>query len=182
MKTKRYFNQILKPYKNIIKELTGSYTDINVVIGSNFCCYCREDYDKEIEIPLFEDTMGRVTFHNKMKRKLKEYGIDDEFSCEILSFLHEVGHIYTYNKWADFKYTIGTRLIEKIQPLFKNSYKMTNFFFNLYYSFKLESNADHWAMDYIKYHKEQVHKWEYAIAKNYNYVLPKMIEKEIVKI
>ena len=27
MKTKRYFNQILKPYKNIVKEITGNYTD-----------------------------------------------------------------------------------------------------------------------------------------------------------
>ena len=68
MKTKRYFNQILKPYKNIIKEMTGNYTDIRVTIGEKFCCFCRDNYDLEIEIPVFEDIAGSKAFNEKMKK------------------------------------------------------------------------------------------------------------------
>lgn len=180
MKINKVFQTILKPYRNIIKEICGNYTDIKISLGSNFCCFCRDNYDKEIEIPLFEDTMGAITFYDKMKRRLKEFEIEEEYTNEILSFLHEIGHIYTYNKWADFKYTIGTRFIEKVQPLFKNNYKMTMLFFQMYYNFELEKKADYWAMNYIKSHKEQVQKWQYKLAKNYNYIIPKLQERKIV--
>ena len=58
MKTKRYFNQILKPYKTIAKEIFGKYTDVEIVIGEKFCCYCQDKNDLSIEIPVTEDPVG----------------------------------------------------------------------------------------------------------------------------
>ena len=170
MKIKRLFNQILKPYKSIIKDITGNYTDINVVIGSKFCCFCREDYDLEIEIPIFEDILGHRAFYNKMQNRLQEYGIEEMYSAELLSFLHEVGHIYTYNKLNDRLYIIGTNLIQKIQAtiLFRNSLTLTNWCYKRYFNLALEKNADKWAMEYIKSHQSQVRQWEQALKKNYS--------------
>lgn len=175
MKTKRYFNQILKPYKAIIKDITGNYTDIRVTIGEKFCCFCREDYDLEIEIPVFEDISGSKAFNEKMQRRLKEYGIQEQYSNEILSFLHEIGHIYTYSKFNDFMYIRMTNLIQKIQAIFCNSEKVTNWMYQKYFNLALEKNADKWAMEYIKEHQEQVKEWEQAIAKNYTKILPKLV-------
>ena len=175
MKTKRYFNQILKPYKTIIKDITGNYTDIRVTIGEKFCCFCREDYDLEIEIPVFEDISGSKAFNEKMQRRLKEYGIQEQYSNEILSFLHEIGHIYTYSKFNDFMYIRMTNLIQKIQAIFCNSEKVTNWMYQKYFNLALEKNADKWAMEYIKEHPEQVKEWEQAIAKNYIKILPKLV-------
>lgn len=176
MKTKRYFNQILKPYKNIIKEITGNYTDIKITIGEKFCCFCRDNYDLEIEIPVFEDIAGSKAFNEKMQNRLKEYGIQEQYSNEILSFLHEIGHIYTYNKFNDFMYIKMTNLIMKIQAIFCNSVKVTNWAYQKYFNLALERNADKWAMNYIKENQEQVRKWEQLIAKNYAKILPKMID------
>lgn len=177
MKTKRIFNQLLKPYKTIAKEVCGSYTDIRVVTGHNFCCYCRTGYDLEIEVPIFEDTMGRKTFYNKMKKRLKACGLDLDLSSEILSFLHELGHIYTYNSWNDFKYILGTKAIQKIQalPFVCNSYKLTNKCFDFYYNLKLEKNADSWAMEFIRNNVEQVQNWDKMLKKNYKKYLPKLL-------
>ena len=177
MKTKRYFNQILKPYKNIIKEITGNYTDIRITIGEKFCCFCRDNYDLEIEIPVFEDIAGSKAFNEKMKNKLKEYGIQEQYSNEILSFLHEIGHIYTYSKFNDFMYIRMTNLIMKIQAMFCNSERVKKWAYKVYFNLALEKNADKWAMKYIKENQEQVRRWEQAIAKNYAKILPKMIDK-----
>lgn len=186
MKIKRIMNQILKPYKSIIKEIRGNYTDIEVIYGTNFCCYCKPEYDLQIEIPIFEDVLGHNAFYNKMQRRLKEYDIQETFSSEILSFLHEIGHIYTYNKWNDFVYIRATALIENLQSLnfIANSEKLTNWLFEKYFNLALERNADKWAMEYIKTHLEQVKKWEKQIDKNYKKYIPKMLDKcdlEIVK-
>ena len=176
MKTKRYFNQILKPYKKIIKEIFGDYTTVRVVIGEKFCCYCRENYDLEIEIPIFEDILGHQAFFNK---RLNQFKINEYFSNEILSFLHEIGHIKTYNKWNDFKYVIGTNLITRIQAtyIFRNSLFLTNLCYKKYFNLKLEKNADYWAMKYIKNNTKKVVKWQNELAKNYQKILPKLIDK-----
>lgn len=179
MKTKRVFNQIIKPYKQIIKEITGNYTDIRVTIGEKFCCFCREDYDLEIEIPVFEDFLGHQAFNNKMQRRLKEYNIKGEYSSEILSFLHEVGHIYTYNKFNDFMYIKLTNLITSLQAtyFFRNSERLTNWCYERYFNLALERNADKWAMQYIKDHQEQVQKWQVMLSKNYQKIIPKVLDK-----
>lgn len=175
MKTKRYFNQILKPYKTIVKDITGNYTDIRVTTGNKFCCFCRDDYDLEIEVPVFENVMGSQAFNEKMQKRLVEYGIAETYSNEILSFLHEIGHIYTYNKFNDFMYIKMTNLIQKIQAIFCNSEKVTKWAYQKYFNLALEKNADKWAMNYIKNNQEQVKKWEQLIATNYAKILPKMI-------
>ena len=179
MKTKRITNQILKPYKKIVKEIAGNYTDIRVTLGQKFCCYCREDYDLEIEIPIFEDILGHRAFYEKMNRRLQEYNIKGQYSAEILSILHEIGHIYTYNKLNDKLYIMGTNLISKIQAtfIFRNSLTLTNLCFKWYFNLALERNADKWAMNYIKNHTEQVQEWQELLNKNYKKTIPKLIDR-----
>ena len=178
MKIKRVFNQIIKPYKKIIKDITGNYTDIRVTIGSNFCCFCRDVEDLEIEVPIFEDIMGHQAFINKMHKRLKQYNIQGDYTPEILSFLHEIGHIYTYNKINDFIYCKATTLITKLQAkFFSNSKLMTNLCYKAYFNLALERNADKWAMTYIKEHQEQVQEWQELLNKNYKKIIPKFLEK-----
>ena len=181
MKNKRIFNQILKPYKSIVKDITGNYTDIRIVIGSNFCCFCRDIEDLEIEIPIVEDTLGSQAFQRKMRERLVEYGIEGDYSNEILSFLHEIGHIYTYNKFNDFVYIKATKLIKIFQSVFCNSLTITNWCYHKYFNLALEKNADKWAMKYIKSHESQVREWEQKIAKNYLYIIPKMVDTETLQ-
>lgn len=179
MKTKRVFNQILKPYKKIIKDITGNYTDIRVTIGDKFCCFCRDNYDLEIEVPIFEDIFGHRAFYSKMNKRLEEYGIQEKYSSEILSFLHEIGHIYTYNKINDRLYILGATLITKVQGtlIFRNSPRLTNWCYKRYFNLALERNADKWAMNYIKNNQEQVMQWQLALNKNYQKTIPKLLEK-----
>lgn len=178
MKTKRIFNQLLKPYKTIVKEITGNYTDIKVVTGQTFCCFCRDIEDLEINVPIFEDILGHRAFYSKMNRRLKEYNIQGQYSAEILSFLHEIGHIYTYNKLNDIIYCKMTKIIKAIQStyLFRNSLTLTNLCFKWYFNLALEKNADKWAMNYIKDHQEQVAKWEIMLTKNYQKTIPKLLD------
>ena len=100
MKTKRYFKLVLKPYNIIMKYFDK---DIKVVIGQKFCCFPQLE-QPEIEIPIVENKIGRQTFHKKMERRLKENKIEGQFTTEILSLLHEIGHIYTYKKINDITY------------------------------------------------------------------------------
>lgn len=171
MRTKKIINKILKPYRIILKEIFGSYTDVRVSLGKSFCCYCRDMEDLEIEIPFVEDTLGSQAFNEKMKRKLKENKINGTFSNEILSFLHEIGHIYTYNKLNDFTYCKIATLIPRIQAkFFSNNLTMTNLCYKIYFGLALERKADKWAMDFIKHHKELVKEWENMLKENYKKV------------
>lgn len=162
-------NKILKPYREIIKELTGSYTNIKITMGTSFCCYCDDVNDLEIVIPLTEDKYSAEAFYNKMTKKLEKVGITDFYSSEILSFLHEIGHIYTYNKWNDWKYKKITPIIPKIQGLYfiRNSRVLTNLCFKWYWNLALEKNADNWAIDFIKLNPAKVQEWQDKIQKNY---------------
>lgn len=171
MKTKKYFKLILKPYRVILKHFDQ---DIRISIGKKFCCFPQLE-EKEIEIPIFENSKGRDAFYNKMKRRLKEYNIDGEFTSEILSFLHEIGHIYTYKRINEIRYNIGTTLIQEIQAKFTNP-KLLDFFYNCYFNLKLEKLADKWAMEFIKDNQELVENWQEMLQDNYIKVIPKFIE------
>ena len=171
MKTKRYFKLILKPYRIILKHFDK---DIRISIGTKFCCFPQLE-EQEIEIPIFEDKFGRKAFHDKMNRRLQEYNIKGEFSCEILSFLHEIGHIYTYKRINEIKYNIGTTIIQELQAKFTNP-KYLNFFFNWYFNLKLEKLADKWAMTFIKDNQELVENWQNMLQDNYNKVIPKFAQ------
>lgn len=170
MKTKKYFKLILKPYRIILKHFDQ---DIRLSIGKTFCCYPQLE-EKEIEIPIFENSKGRVAFYNKMQKRLKQYNINGEFSSEILSFLHELGHIYTYNRLDEIKYNFGATLIKEIQAKFTNP-KYLDFFYNCYFNLKLERLADKWAMQFIKANQELVEEWQNMLQANYNKVIPKFI-------
>ena len=178
MKTKRIFNQLLKPYKTIIKYIFNDYTTVRVTTGSSFCAWCRDDEDLEINVPIFEKEMGAKAFQKKMQKRLKEFKIQGKYSPELLSFLHEIGHIQTYNKWNDFKYILGTHLITALQAtkLFRNSYKLTNWCFQKYFNLKLEYNADKWAMEFIKHNRLLCKQWDKMIHQNYVKYLPKLME------
>lgn len=171
MKTKRYFKLILKPYNAILKTFDR---DIRISIGQKFCCFPQLE-DAEIEIPIVENKIGRQTFHKKMERRLAEYGIQGSFSTELLSFLHEIGHIYTYKKINDITYRIGTTIIQELQAKFTNP-KYLDFFYNWYFNLKLERLADKWAMKFIKENQELVEQWQEMIDNNYRKVLPKLID------
>lgn len=175
MKIKKMINKILKPYRVILKEIFGNYTDVRVSLGKSFCCYCRDMEDLEIEIPFIEDPLGSKAFNDKMKRKLKQYNIQENFSNEILSFLHEVGHIFTYNKFNDFTYCKVAPIIPKIQAkFFSNNLTMTNLCFKIYFGLALEKKADKWAMNFIKKNTEQVKQWESMLNKNYQKVFAQL--------
>ena len=176
MKTKRYFKLILKPYRVILKHFDK---EIRISIGKKFCCFPQLE-EQEIEIPIFENSNGRKAFHDKMKRRLKENNIDGEFSCEILSFLHEIGHIYTYKRINEIKYNIGTTIIQELQAKFTNP-KYLDFFYNWYFNLKLERDADKWAMDFIKSNQELVEEWQDMLQLNYNKVMPKFINHMKIK-
>lgn len=176
MKTKRYFKLILKPYRIILKHFDQ---DIRISIGQKFCCFPQLE-EKEIEIPIFEKTNGRIAFYNKMQKRLKEYGIQGEFSSEILSFLHEIGHIYTYTRFNEIKYNFGTTLIQEVQARFTNP-KYLDFFFNCYFNLKLEKNADKWTMEFIKENQELVEEWQEMLQENYNKIIPKFVNHMKVK-
>lgn len=176
MKIKKVVNKILKPYQKILNEIFGDYTTVRVSMGKTFCCYCRDIEDLEIEIPLVEESLGTQAFLNKMNNKLVEYGIKEKYSNEILSFLHEIGHIKTYNKLDDFTYCKVASLITKLQhTFFKNNLTMTNLCFKWYFNLALERKADHWAMVYIKNNPKQVRKWEKMLKDNYKKVFSKIL-------
>lgn len=176
MKTKRYFKLFLKPYNVILKHFDQ---DIRISIGQKFCCFPQLE-EKEIEIPIFENINGRNAFYNKMQKRLKEYKIEGTFSSEILSFLHEIGHIYTYTRINEIKYNFGTTLIQELQAKFTNP-KYLNFFYNCYFNLKLEKLADKWAMEFIKANQELVEQWQDMLQENYNKVLPKFIDHMKIK-
>ncbi len=168
MKVKKIMNKILKPYRIILKEIFGNYTTVRVSMGKSFCCYCRDVEDLEIEIPFIENELGTLAFLQKMNKRLKQYGIKEKYSNEILSFLHEIGHIMTYNKFNDFTYCKIAPIIPKIQAkFFANSLIMTKLCFKIYFGLALERKADKWAMTYIKNHQTQVKQWEQMLTKNY---------------
>lgn len=171
MKTKRYFKLILKPYRVILKHFDK---DIRISIGQKFCCFPQLE-EKEIEIPIVENKAGSQAFYNKMQKRLKQYKIQGDFSCEILSFLHELGHIYTYTRFNEIKYNFGTTLIQEIQAKLTNP-KYLNFFYNCYFNLKLEKLADKWAMEFIKNNQELVEQWQDMLQLNYNKVIPKFVE------
>lgn len=176
MKTKKYFKLILKPYRVILKHFDQ---DIRISIGQKFCCFPQLE-EKEIEIPIFEKINGRTAFYNKMQKRLKEYGIQGEFSSEILSFLHEIGHIYTYTRFNEIKYNFGTTLIQEVQARFTNP-KYLDFFYNCYFNLKLEKNADKWAMNFIKENQKLVEDWQDMLQENYNKIIPKFINHMKIK-
>lgn len=177
MRTKKIMNKILKPYRIILKEIFGNYTDVRVSLGKSFCCYCRDMEDLEIEIPFVEDKMGALAFFEKMNRKLKQYNITEKYNSEILSFLHEIGHIMTYNKFNDFVYCRIAPLIPKVQAkFFTNSLIMTKLCYKIYFGLALERKADKWAMTYIKGHQNQVKQWEKMLIKNYQKAFEKIEE------
>lgn len=177
MKTKRIFNQLLKPYKEIIKYIFNDYTTVRVSTGQSFCAWCRDLEDLEINVPIFENKMGATAFNNKMNSKLKPFGLHNKYSPELLSFLHEIGHIQTYNKWNDFKYCIATKIITTLQAtFFRNNYKMTKWCFHKYFNLKLEYNADKWAIEFIKHNQALCKQWDKTIHKNYVKYLPKLMK------
>ena len=172
MKTKAYSKLILKPYKIILKHFNNK--NMKVEIGRTFCCYPQLK-EKIICIPILERVTGSDAFYDKMKKRLKKSKIEGEFSNEILSFLHEIGHIYTYKKINEITYVLGATLIKKIQAKFTNP-KYLNFFYNCYFNLKLEKLADKWAINFIKENQELVEDWQDMIQINYNKVLPKFVE------
>ena len=176
MKTKRYIKLILKPYRTILNYFDK---DIRVSIGTHFCCFPQLE-NKEIEVPIFENIIGTKAFNDKMKRRLKEYKIEGEFSSEILSFLHEIGHIYTYNRFNNIKYNFANILIKFLQAKFCSA-KYVDFFYNWYFNLALEKNADKWAMNFIKENQELVENWQNMLQSNYIKVMPKFIEHMKVK-
>ena len=176
MKTKRYFKLILKPYRVILKHFDK---DIRISIGKTFCCFPQLE-EKEIEIPIFENKLGRKAFYNKMNKRLKEYNINGEFSSEILSFLHELGHIYTYKRINEIKYNIGTMIIQSIQAKLCSP-TLLDFFYNWYFNLKLEKLADKWAMNFIKENQELVEDWQIMLQENYNKIIPKFVEHMKIK-
>lgn len=177
MKLKKVMNKILQPYRIILNEIFGNYTTVRVSMGKSFCCYCRDLEDLEIEIPLVEEPLGTKAFNEKMNRKLVEFGIKEKYSNEILSFLHEIGHIKTYNKLNDFTYCKLATLITFLQhTFFKNNLAMTNLCFKWYFNLALEREADEWAMIYIKNNQEQVKQWEKMLTDNYKKIFEKVLD------
>ena len=158
MKTKRYFKLILKPYNVILKNFDE---DIRISIGTKFCCFPQLE-EKEIEIPIFEDKKGRKAFYEKMQRRLKEYKINGEFSSEILSFLHEIGHIYTYEEQNEEEYTRDTELLSLLFKEKKLSAKQLNEF---YVRLPLETNATKWAIDFAMQNKKFCKYYQNKIGK-----------------
>lgn len=176
MGIKKVKNSILKPYRKIIKEIFGDYTSVRVSMGKSFCCYCRDIEDLEIEIPLIDNPLGSKAFLEKMNFKMEKEGLQEKYSSEILSFLHEIGHIKTYNKINDFTYCKIAPLIQKIQnTFFSNSLFFTNLCFKWYFNLALERNADKWAIDYIKHNQKQVREWEIMLNKNYKKIFEKVL-------
>lgn len=176
MKTKRYFKLVLKPYNIILKHFDK---DIKLSIGQKFCCFPQLE-EPEIEIPIVENKLGRQTFHRKMERRLKENKIEGQYTTEILSLLHEIGHIYTYKKINDITYRIGTTIIQELQAKFTNP-KYLDFFYNWYFNLKLERLADKWVVKFIRENAELVNQWQEMLNKNYAKVLPKLNEHFITK-
>ena len=115
-----------------------------------------------------------------MQKRLKQYNIQGQYSSEILSFLHEIGHIYTYTRFNEIKYNFCTTLIKEIQAKHTNP-KYLNFFYNCYFNLKLERLADKWAMDFIKNNQELVDQWQIMLQENYNKVMPKFIDHMKIK-
>ena len=100
-----------------------------------------------------------------MQKRLKQYNIQGQYSSEILSFLHEIGHIYTYTRFNEIKYNFCTTLIKEIQAKHTNP-KYLNFFYNCYFNLKLEKLADQWAMNFIKNNQELVDQWQIMLQEN----------------
>lgn len=162
---------LVKPYKVI-----ASYFDKEMIVevGHTFCCYPQLE-QPNIEIPIVENIIGSRAFYNKMQKRLQQYKIEGTYSNEILSFLHEIGHIYTYTRWNEIKYNFATTIIQMLQAKFCSP-KLINFFYNRYFNLKLEKLADKWAMNFIKNNQELVNQWQNMLIKNYQKYLPRFVE------
>lgn len=176
MRTKKYHKLLLKPYYKILKEIQGEYKTA-LIVSDRFTSYPLLTRP-EIHIPIKENKMGANAFYDKMLQRLTENNIQGEFSHEILSFLHEIGHLYTIKNKRQIKsYARKARLIQIIQALFfSNSYKMTQWCYKKYFNLKAEKLADQWAMDYIKNNREQVDKWQIMLRNNYKKILPRLLQ------
>lgn len=173
IKTKKCFNKILQPYRVIAQEVCGNYNDIQMHMGPEFCCFPDKNYISQIDIPLIEEQIGQKMFNTKMKNKLEKANINDNISNELLSFLHEIGHIYTYNKFYAMTYTIMAGMIQKLYkaPINKNVKERLQ---KIYFNLALERRADQWAIDYIKNNLEQVKQWDVMLTNNYKKHLPRL--------
>lgn len=173
IKRKKCFNKILQPYRVIAQEVCGNYNDIQMHIGPEFCCFPDKNYISQIDIPLIDEKMGREMFYTKIKNKLRKNNVNENVSVELLSFLHEIGHIYTYNRFYSITYTIAKELIQWLYqaPINKSiKEKLQKIYFNL----ALEKRADQWAIDYIKNNLEQIKQWDIMLNNNYKKHLPRL--------
>lgn len=152
--------EILEFYKMILNNFNKQ---IQVELGQKFSCYPLLDTPK-ITIPLKENKNGKQAFDNKIKNKFKRNNIDIILSHELISFLHELGHIETYTIINDIRYRIGKKLIQKLQELLPNE-KYLNFFYNCYFNLKLEKLADKWLINYVKNNLHQVQQWDSILQK-----------------
>ena len=132
---------ILKDYRNILCKL--GLEDIEIEIGTGFYSYPSIN---TIEIPIFEtNPEGAKYFYNDFIKRLGT----NECSLKTASFLHEIGHIQTYNKMNDIIYCIFAPIISFLQNHFKNK-----FIFELaqksYFALPLEKQATEWAIKNFK--------------------------------
>ena len=87
-----------------------------------------------------------------------QHELDYKPSIPVISFLHEVGHIATYDKsLEDEDYDYKEELEEENLSIAEHYY--------LYAGSPLEVLADNWAIDFIKNNETLVRKWNAAILK-----------------
>ena len=175
MKTKKYAKLLLQPYYKIIKEIYGEYC-ITLSITDKFTSYPMLER-QEIEIPIKEQKIGAKAFNEKMKKKLKDFNIQNNYTPELLSFLHEIGHLHTVKNKRQIKsYYRKVIIIQFLQAhFFKNSIALTKLCYQIYFNLKMEKLADEWAMLYIKNHPEQVNRWSIMLSKSNKKNIPRFL-------
>lgn len=134
-------NLILENYRNILCKL--GLEDIEIEIGTGFYSYPSIN---TIEVPMFEtNPEGAKYFYNDFIKRLGT----NECSLETASFLHEIGHIQTYNKMNDIIYCIFAPIISFLQNHCKSKF-IFKLMQKFYFALPLEKRATEWAIKILK--------------------------------
>ena len=94
---------------------------------------------------------------------VKELNSKCKFNTLLLGILHEIGHIYTYDKQNEEDYNRDTKLLSLLFRENKLTVEQVNYF---YLRLPLESNATKWAIDFAMQNKKFCKYYQNKIGKD----------------
>lgn len=148
-------------WRAFFKDIVNDSIDLPVFVRKyhEFRMYKR---DNCVEIGVccsdFDET--DLILHDFVVNKAKFYGTDVSFVPHfIMSALHEVGHIFTFNMTTQEEMDTYDAQVDMIADYEEDNraewYKLAS----AYRSIPIESRADDWAISYVAMNRARIEKW-----------------------